>query len=57
MRVGQNLRREIKLQIQDGKSDIEIKTRLLDRYGEFILYEPAFTQRHCFFGFHPLFCC
>ena len=48
------LRREIKLQIQDGKSDIEIKTYLLDRYGEFILYEPAFTQKTLFLWFSPI---
>jgi cytochrome c-type biogenesis protein CcmH len=52
--LAKDLRREIKLQIQDGKSDIEIKTYLLDRYGEFILYEPAFTQKTFFLWFSPI---
>ena len=52
--LAKDLRREIKLQIQNGKSDIEIKTYLLDRYGEFILYEPAFTQKTLFLWFSPV---
>ena len=52
--LAKDLRREIKLQIQDGKSDIEIKKYLLDRYGEFILYEPAFTQKTVFLWFSPI---
>ena len=46
--LAKDLRREIKLQIQDGKSDSEIKKYLFDRYGEFILYEPAFSQKTFF---------
>ncbi|MED5269830.1 MAG: cytochrome c-type biogenesis protein [Pseudomonadota bacterium] len=52
--LAKDLRREIKLQIQDGKSDTEIKRYLLDRYGEFILYEPAFTQKTLFLWFSPV---
>ncbi len=52
--LAKDLRREIKLQIQDGKSDTEIKSYLLDRYGEFILYEPAFTQKTFFLWFSPI---
>ena len=52
--LAKDLRREIKLQIQDGKSDTEIKRYLLDRYGEFILYEPAFTQKTLFLWFSPI---
>ena len=37
-----------------GKSDTEIKSYLLDRYGEFILYEPAFTQKTFFLWFSPI---
>ena len=46
--LAKDLRREIKLQIQDGKTDGEIKSYLLERYGEFILYEPAFSQKTLF---------
>ncbi|MBV64369.1 MAG: cytochrome C biogenesis protein [Rickettsiales bacterium] len=52
--LAKDLRREIKLQIQDGKTDSEIKTYLLQRYGEFILYEPAFTQKTMFLWFSPI---
>tara|TARA_B100000959_G_scaffold275010_1_gene327712 strand:- start:10011 stop:10376 length:366 start_codon:yes stop_codon:yes gene_type:complete len=52
--LAKDLRREIKLQIQDGKSNSEIKKYLLDRYGEFILYEPAFTQKTLFLWFSPI---
>ena len=30
-------------QIQAGKSDAEIRTYMVERYGEFILYKPAFS--------------
>ncbi len=52
--LAKDLRREIKLQIQDGKSDSEIKKYLFDRYGEFILYEPAFSQKTFFLWFAPI---
>ena len=52
--LAKDLRREIKLQIQDGKSDTEIKKYLFDRYGEFILYEPAFSQKTFFLWFAPI---
>ena len=52
--LAKDLRREIKLQIQDGKEDSEIKSYLLNRYGEFILYEPAFTQKTLFLWFSPI---
>ena len=52
--LAKDLRREIKLQIQDGKTDTEIKTYLLQRYGEFILYEPAFSQKTMFLWFSPI---
>ena len=52
--LAKDLRREIKLQIQDGKSDSEIKKYLFDRYGEFILYEPKFSQKTLFLWFAPI---
>ena len=52
--LAKDLRREIKFQIQEGKADSEIKSYLLNRYGEFILYEPAFTQKTLFLWFSPI---
>ncbi|MAJ31012.1 MAG: cytochrome C biogenesis protein [Gammaproteobacteria bacterium] len=52
--LAKDLRREIKLQIKDGKSDSDIKKYLFDRYGEFILYEPAFSQKTFFLWFAPI---
>ena len=52
--LAKDLRREIKIQIQGGKSDDEIKDYLLDRYGEFVLYEPSFTQKTLFLWFSPI---
>ena len=52
--LAKDLRREIKLQIQDGKTDSEIKSYLLERYGEFIHYEPAFSQKTLFLWFSPI---
>ena len=38
--LAQDLRREIRDLIQQGKSDAEIRTFMVDRYGDFILYRP-----------------
>jgi cytochrome c-type biogenesis protein CcmH len=37
-----DLRREIRTMVVEGKSEGEIKTFLLDRYGDFVLYKPQF---------------
>jgi len=37
-----DLRHEIREMIEAGKSEAEIKTFLLDRYGDFVLYRPRF---------------
>lgn len=37
-----DLRKEIRAMIESGQSDSEIKTFLLDRYGDFVLYRPRF---------------
>ncbi|MEO7386680.1 MAG: cytochrome c-type biogenesis protein [Gammaproteobacteria bacterium] len=37
-----DLRREIHEMIEAGRSEEEIKTFLLDRYGDFVLYKPRF---------------
>lgn len=35
-----DLRRELRAMIKQGKSDAEIKTFLVERYGDFVLYRP-----------------
>jgi cytochrome c-type biogenesis protein CcmH len=37
-----DLRREIREMIEAGQSETQIKTFLLDRYGDFVLYRPRF---------------
>ena len=37
-----DLRREIREMLEAGQSEAEIKTFLLDRYGDFVLYRPRF---------------
>lgn len=38
--LAQDLRREVRGLIKQGKTDAEIKTFLVDRYGDFVLYRP-----------------
>jgi len=38
-----DLRREIRRMVVEGQSEDEIKGFLLDRYGDFVLYEPRFA--------------
>ena len=37
-----DLRNEIRLMLASGRSEGEVKTFLLDRYGDFVLYKPRF---------------
>ena len=38
--LAEDLRREVRGLIREGKSDTEIKRFLVDRYGDFVLYRP-----------------
>lgn len=38
--LAQDLRKEIYDMLQDGRSDNEIKTFMVERYGDFVLYRP-----------------
>lgn len=40
--IAHDLRREVFNLMREGRSDAEIKTYLVDRYGEFVLYRPQF---------------
>jgi len=41
--LASDLRLQIYQQVQAGKSDVTIIHYLVDRYGDFILYQPAFS--------------
>ncbi len=38
--LAEDLRREVRGLIREGKSDAEVKRFLVDRYGDFVLYRP-----------------
>ena len=38
--LAQDLRRELRILIKEGKSDAEIKDYMVSRYGDFVLYRP-----------------
>jgi len=52
--LAQDLRREVYEMIQEGKSDQEIKTFLVERYGEFVLYRPPLDENTLLLWFMPL---
>jgi len=41
--LAQDLRREVREMIAAGKTDDEIRTFMVDRYGDFVLYKPRMT--------------
>ena len=41
--IAKDLRRHTKNQIDEGKSNEEIKDYMLERYGDFVLYKPRFN--------------
>jgi cytochrome c-type biogenesis protein CcmH len=43
--LAEDLRREIRLQILDGKTKDDIDEYLVSRYGEFVFYRPRFNAR------------
>jgi cytochrome c-type biogenesis protein CcmH len=49
-----DLRRELRTLIKSGKSDAEIKKYLVDRYGDFILYNPPVKPTTWLLWFGPL---
>ena len=52
--LAKDLRIEIANQIKDGKTEQDIKNFLLNRYGDFVLYEPSFNKKTFFLWFSPL---
>ena len=49
-----DLRREIREMVEAGQSEAEIKTFLLDRYGDFVLYRPRFMPSTAILWLAPL---
>ncbi|HEX5485330.1 MAG TPA: cytochrome c-type biogenesis protein, partial [Limnobacter sp.] len=41
-----DLKEEIADQVHAGKTKAEIKSYMVDRYGEFVLYKPAYTANN-----------
>lgn len=49
-----DLRQQIREQIHAGKSDVEIRAYMVDRYGDFILFRPPFKATTILLWFGPL---
>lgn len=52
--LAQDLRREVRGLAESGKSDAEIKTYLVARYGDFVLYKPPFKPSTWLLWLGPL---
>lgn len=53
--LADDLRREVRGQIESGRSDEEIKVYLVDRYGYFVLYDPPWLWQTWGLWLGPLF--
>jgi cytochrome c-type biogenesis protein CcmH len=51
--LAQDLRREVRTLIKANKTDAEIKEFLVSRYGDFVLYRPAFKPSTWLLWFGP----
>lgn len=52
--LARDLRHQVFAQMQQGKSDEEIKQYLVDRYSDFVLYDPPLKPRTWLLWFGPL---
>ena len=52
--LASDLRREIRKMLEAGRSEAEVKTFLLDRYGDFVLYKPRFKGATAVLWLAPL---
>lgn len=43
--LAKDLRQEVASMIKQGKTDVEIKSYLTNRYGAFVLYQPPFNRQ------------
>ena len=53
--IAADLRKKTRSLVEQGKSNTEIKTYMLDRYGDFVLYKPRFTLATAFLWIGPFF--
>lgn len=44
--LARDLRREVRRMIEEGQTDEQIRTFMIDRYGDFVLYRPRMTPRN-----------
>ncbi len=51
--LAQDLREEVARLMSGGKDDMQIKSYLVDRYGEFVLYRPEVSSRNALLWFGP----
>jgi cytochrome c-type biogenesis protein CcmH len=51
--LAQDLREEVVKLMASGRDDGQIKSFLVDRYGEFVLYRPALSLRNALLWFGP----
>lgn len=51
--IAVDLRREVLALMREGRSDAEIRSHLVDRYGEFVLYRPRLTPSTWLLWFGP----
>ncbi len=52
--LARDLRKVVREQVATGKSDVEVKRFLTDRYGEFVLLKPAFSWGNAALWLTPL---
>ncbi len=53
--IASDLRRELYRMINEGQSDVDIKTFMVDRYGDYILYKPRLSTGTFVLWFGPAF--
>jgi cytochrome c-type biogenesis protein CcmH len=53
--IANDLKREVYGLVKSGKTEEEVKTYLIDRYGNFIVYDPPFRPDTYVLWFGPLF--
>lgn len=51
--VAADLRKQVYVMLQQGKSDMEIMQYMQDRYGDFVLYRPKVNELTYFLWFGP----
>ena len=52
--IATDLRRQVKIMIDRGQSDAEIRSFMVQRYGDFILYDPPFKVATLFLWLAPI---